>query len=145
RRVRGLYAKAKGKWKGVFKDDIEITDQNLAFVIAALQEYEFTADKSGDVMGVAFEAMINPETKGDKGQYFTPRHVVAMCVRMLNPRIDEKVCDPAGGSAGFLIYAMKHVNAYIQRRWGDDPDQAAEQRKDYAQDLLVAMDNDPRL
>src|SRR5439155_22981664 len=108
RRVRGLYAKAKGKWKGVFKDDIEITDQNLAFVIAALQEYEFTADKSGDALGVAFEAMINPETKGDKGQYFTRRHVVAMCAGMLNPRIDEKGGDPAGGGAGSLTYAMTH-------------------------------------
>jgi type I restriction enzyme M protein len=69
RRVRRLYDRARNKWKGVFKDDIELTDQNLAFVIAALQEYEFIGEKSGDVLGVAFEAMINPQTKGDKGQY----------------------------------------------------------------------------
>ncbi len=145
RRVKGLYDKARRKWKGVFKEDIELTDQNLTYVVAALQEYEFVGDRSGDVLGVAFEALINPETKGDKGQYFTPRHVVDMCVEMLNPREDEKVLDPATGSAGFLIRAMKHVNEYIDDRFGVDPDKAAEHRKDYAQEMLVGMDNDPRL
>jgi type I restriction enzyme M protein len=145
RRVRKLYEKAKRKWKGVFTDEIELTDRNLAFVIAALQEYEFIGDKSGDVLGVAFEAMINPKTKGDKGQYFTPRHVIDMCVRMIQPGLDEKVLDPAAGSSGFLIRAMKHVNAYIDGRWGVNPDQAAEHRKDYAQEMLVGIDNDPRL
>jgi type I restriction enzyme M protein len=145
KRVRKLYERAKKKWKGVFTDDIELTDRNIAFVVAALQEYEFIGDRSGDVLGVAFEAMINPKTKGDKGQYFTPRHVIDMCVVMIDPAIDEKVLDPAVGSGGFLIRAMKHVNDYIDRRWGINPDQAAEHRKDYAQEMLVGIDNDPRL
>jgi type I restriction enzyme M protein len=145
KRVHNLYERAKKKWKGVFADDIELTDQNIAFVVAALQEYEFIGDRSGDVLGVAFEAMINPKTKGDKGQYFTPRHVIDMCVAMIDPAIDEKILDPAVGSGGFLIRAMKHVNDYIDRRWGINPDQAAEHRKDYAQEMLVGIDNDPRL
>jgi type I restriction enzyme M protein len=144
-RITSLYNKARKKWKGIFKDDIELTHQNLAYVVAALQEYEFVSDKAGDVLGVAFEALINPQTKGDKGQYFTPRHVIDMCVEMLNPGEDEKILDPAAGSAGFLIRAMKHVNSWIDERFGVDPDKAAEHRKDYAQEMLVGMDNDPRL
>lgn len=144
-RITRLYEKARRKWKGVFKDDIELTPQNLTYVVAALQEYEFVSDSSGDVLGVAFEALINPETKGDKGQYFTPRHVIDMCVSMLDPTEEEKILDPASGSSGFLIRAMKHVNAKIDERFGIDPDKAAEHRKDYAQEMLVAMDNDPRL
>ena len=116
KRLRGLYDRARKKWKGVFKDDIELSDDNLAFVLAALQEYEFIGEKSGDVLGLAFEAMINPQTKGDKGQYFTPRHVVEMCVQMVRPGLDEKVLDPAVGSAGFLIHAMKYVNQMIDAR-----------------------------
>lgn len=143
-RVKALYGKARRKWKGVFRDDIELTDTNLAFVVAALQEYEFIGDKSGDVLGVAFEALINRETKGDKGQYFTPRHVTNMCTRMLNPAVDEKIWDPACGSAGFLISAMKHVNGGIDSRFRN-VDQAAEHRKDYAQENLIGSDNDPRL
>ncbi len=144
KRVRGLYEKARKKWKGVFKDEIELNDNNLAFVVASLQEYEFIGDKSGDVLGVAFEALINRETKGDKGQYFTPRHITNMCVRMLNPAVDEKIWDPACGSAGFLISAMKHVNKGIDDKYSN-PDQAAEHRKDYAQEYLIGSDNDPRL
>jgi type I restriction enzyme M protein len=145
KRINGLYDKACKKWKGVFKEGFELTDQNLTYVVAALQEYEFVGEKSGDVLGVAFEALINPETKGDKGQYFTPRHVIDMCVEMLNPREDEKILDPAAGSSGFLIRAMKRVNDWIDDRFGVDPDKAAEHRKDYAQEMLVGMDNDQRL
>ncbi|MFH1241584.1 MAG: N-6 DNA methylase, partial [Pseudomonadota bacterium] len=39
--------------------------------------------------------------------FFTPRHVVEMCVRMLNPKRNEYVMDPACGSAGFLLHAME--------------------------------------
>jgi type I restriction enzyme M protein len=144
-RIIGLYDKARKKWKGIFTDDIELTPTNITYVVAALQEYEFIGENSGDVLGVAFEALIDPKTKGDKGQYFTPRHIIDMCVEMLNPRVDEKILDPAAGSAGFLIRAMKYVNAWIDERYGVDPDKALEHRKDYAQEMLVGIDNDPRL
>lgn len=144
-RICALYDKARKKWKGIFTDEIELTSANLTYVVAALQEYAFVSDNSGDVLGVAFEALIDPKTKGDKGQYFTPRHVIDMCVEMLNPQVDEKVLDPAAGSAGFLIRAMKHVNAWIDDRYGVDPDKAMEHKKDYAQEMLVGIDNDPRL
>ena len=39
--------------------------------------------------------------------YYAPRHVVEMCVRMLNPTQKEYVMDPACGSAGFLLHAME--------------------------------------
>jgi type I restriction enzyme M protein len=145
KRISSLYDKACKKWKGIFREGFELTDQNLTYVVAALQEYEFVGEQSGDILGVAFEALINPETKGDKGQYFTPRHVIDMCVEMLNPREDERILDPAVGSSGFLIRAMKHVNEWIDARFGVDPDRAAEHRKDYAQEMLVGLDNDQRL
>ena len=48
----------------------------------------------------------SPEEPKKKGQFFTPRHVVEMCVRMLNPTRKEYVIDPACGSGGFLLHAM---------------------------------------
>ena len=78
------------------------------------------------------------------GQFFTPRQVVDMMVTMLNPRLNETLCDPACGSGGFLIYGMKHVFAFIDEKW-DDADDRAEQRKDYAQESLIGIDNDARL
>lgn len=100
--------------------------------------------KSGDVLGIAFELLVNQEMKGEMGQFFTPRQVVDMMVKMVAPTIEETVCDPACGSGGFLIFTMRYVFNYIEKTW-DDADDRAEQRKDYAQDKLVGMDNDPRL
>src|SRR3989344_1747589 len=47
--------------------------------------------------------------KGKKGQYFTPRHVINMAVKMMNPKPNEYVIDPAAGSGGFLISTMYWV------------------------------------
>ena len=62
-----------------------------------------------DVMDEAFEYLVNKSAKGEKGQYFTPRWVIDMCVKMLNPQEQETVIDPACGSAGFTVHAMFHV------------------------------------
>jgi type I restriction enzyme M protein len=59
------------------------------------------------IMDDAFEYLLPTEAKKKKGQFFTPRHVVEMCVRMLNHKRSEYVTDPACGSAGFLLHAME--------------------------------------
>ncbi|SDQ19031.1 type I restriction enzyme M protein [Curtobacterium sp. UNCCL20] len=143
-RVGSLFDKAKAKWKDVYGagETLSLTDRNLAYCIQTLQQYHLM--KSGDVLGVAFELMVNQEMKGEMGQYFTPRQVVQMMTDMINPSISETVLDPACGSGGFLIYPMRKVFEHINATW-DDADDRAEQRKDYAQENLIGMDNDQRL
>jgi type I restriction enzyme M protein len=143
-KVRKLFGEAMKKWKDVYSenDSISLNEDNIAYCVKALQPFHLI--RSGDVLGVAFELLVNQEMKGDMGQYFTPRQVVDMMVRMLAPKLEETVCDPACGSGGFLIYAMREVFRFIDSRW-DDPDDRAEQRKDYAQEKLIGMDNDSRL
>lgn len=142
--VKKLFEAAKKKWKDVYdpSEKIQLNDENVAYCIKALQKYHLI--RSGDVLGVAFELLVNQEMKGEMGQFFTPRQVVQMMVKMMNPKIDESVCDPAVGSGGFLIYSMRSVFDFIDNRWSDADDRA-EQRKDYAQEFLIGMDNDPRL
>jgi type I restriction enzyme M protein len=143
-KVRKLFSDAMRKWKDVYSenDAITLNDDNIAYCVKALQPFHLI--RSGDVLGVAFELLVNQEMKGDMGQYFTPRQVVDMMVRMMSTKLDESVCDPACGSGGFLIYAMREVFRFIDKRW-DDADDRAEQRKDYAQEQLIGMDNDSRL
>ena len=43
------------------------------------------------------------------GQYFTPRYVIDMCVKMLNPKHNEKMIDTASGSCGFPMHTIFHV------------------------------------
>jgi type I restriction enzyme M protein len=57
----------------------------------------------------AFEYLVNKSSKGEKGQYFTPRWVIDMCVKMLNPQEQETLVDTACGSAGFTVHSIFHV------------------------------------
>lgn len=78
-----------------------------------------------DLVGLdaIFEFMVNKAAKGQKGQYFTPRHVVAEVVQMLQPTARELVADPACGSGGFLRHAL--LAAPRCRVWGFDQDARA--------------------
>lgn len=144
-RIRELFRKARDKWTGVFGKDaeIELNDYNIVYVGSALQK-AYLLESEADVLGAAFEMMINPDYKSDLGQYFTPRQVIKMCVEMLNPKESDRICDPACGSGGFLIYCMNHVYKSINEFW-DKVDEAADHRKDFAQQKVYGIDYDPRL
>lgn len=63
-----------------------------------------------DVKGVAFEHFLRRTTSGnDLGEYFTPRQVVRLAVKILNPQFGETVYDPFCGTGGFLIEAFRHL------------------------------------
>lgn len=143
--IRNLFIKARDKWEGVFAQGskIELNDYNLVYVASAIQK-AYLLKSDADVIGGAFEMMVNPEYKSDLGQFFTPRQAIRMCVEMLNPKENEKICDPACGSGGFLIYSMDHVYNKINSFW-DDMNEAADHRKDYAQEKVYGIDYDPNL
>ena len=67
------------------------------------------------VLGEAFQALIGPQLRGEKGQFFTPHSLVAAMVRIADPQPWESVLDPACGTGGFLMeahaYQACHVNA----------------------------------
>lgn len=64
-----------------------------------------------DVKGVAFEHFLGHATGGnDLGEYFTPRHVVRLAVKVLNPQFGQTVYDPFCGTGGFLIEAFRHLS-----------------------------------
>lgn len=62
----------------------------------------------------AFEQLTSRSYKSDKGQYFTPRHVVDMCVEAVDPKPGESICDPACGSGAFL----KSAHTYGNEKYG---------------------------
>jgi type I restriction enzyme M protein len=63
--------------------------------------------------------------KGDFGQYFTPREVVAFVCSTLNPKAHEKVIDPACGSGGFLLAALDKVRRDATEFYPADTDERA--------------------
>ncbi|MBQ7733188.1 MAG: type I restriction enzyme HsdR N-terminal domain-containing protein, partial [Synergistaceae bacterium] len=84
--IQALFDKAKAKWPGVFPDNekIALTPSHLAVCVSSLQDVKLF-NSNLDVIDDAFEYLMNKSSKGEKGQFFTPRYVIDMCVRMLNP------------------------------------------------------------
>ncbi len=79
-------------------------------------------DHIGD-LGDLYEYMLSKlSTAGTNGQFRTPQHIRSMMVEMVDPKPDELVCDPACGTAGFLISAAEHIrtkyeNSMTTEQW----------------------------
>lgn len=117
-RIRELFEKVKNEYRDVFEEDekLLLDAKSIAYVASQLQNYSLLkTDK--DAVGDAFEVFIGPALRGEKGQFFTPRNVVRLCVEMLDPKPDEKVINPACGSGGFLIVALEHVWEKIEEKY----------------------------
>jgi len=108
--LQTLFDDARKKWPGVFPDDdrIKLSADHLQVCVGSLEEWKLF-NSNLDVIDDAFEYLVSKSAKGEKGQYFTPRWVVDMCVKMLNPQEHETVIDTACGSAGFTVHSMFHV------------------------------------
>ena len=106
--VNGLFNKACKEWQGVFEENevIKLRKDHLQVCIGPVEPVRLMGSNLR-IMDDAFEYLLPTEAKKKKGQFFTPRHVIEMCVRMLNPQDDEYVMDPSCGSAGFLLHAME--------------------------------------
>src|SRR5262249_31243623 len=71
------------------------------------------SDTSEDVKGIAFERFLGRTFRGEIGQFFTPRSIVEFMVRMVEPKENDVICDPASGSGGFLIRFFDIVRQQI--------------------------------
>lgn len=133
--INTLFHNACNEWQGVFKDgeDIELLKDHLQVCIAPIEPIRLLGANLR-IMDDAFEYLMPTEAKKKKGQFFTPRHVIEMCVRMLNPKTDEYIIDPSCGSAGFLLHAM-------QWAWpADSLDDKDKRKSKYASKYLWGID-----
>ena len=70
---------------------------------------EFNYDHS-EKLGDAFEYLLSVlGSQGDAGQFRTPRHIIDFIVKIVDPKKDDVILDPACGTAGFLISSYKHI------------------------------------
>ena len=105
--IQNLFNQAREQWNGVFPEgsSFELTDSHLAVCVSSLQDVKLF-NSNLLVVDEAFEYLVNKSAKGEKGQYFTPRHVIDMCVQMLNPQRGEYMIDTASGSCGFPVHTI---------------------------------------
>lgn len=86
-----------------------------------------------DVKGDIYEGLLSKsaaESPKGAGQYFTPRELIKAIVDVMQPGPDDTVCDPACGTAGFLLQAIDYVNRHFGRDL--DPDQKKHLRTNFA-------------
>jgi type I restriction enzyme M protein len=108
--INGVLRRAAQEWPALLLTSPVslLTDEHLSVCVDAFWRHKLS-DTAFEAVDAFFERLITSVAKGAKGQYFTPRHVVDFCVQMLSPQPGEIVCDPACGSAGFLIHALQYV------------------------------------
>ena len=106
-KIQHLFDDAKNQWKGVFPEysTFELSDSHLSVCVSSLQDVKLF-NSNLQVVDEAFEYLVSKSAKGEKGQYFTPRHVIDMCVKMLNPKRGEYMIDTASGSCGFPVHTI---------------------------------------
>jgi type I restriction enzyme M protein len=67
-------------------------------------------EQNRDTQGDIYEYLLSQlQTSGMNGQFRTPRHIIKMMIEMTNPKFGDKICDPACGTAGFLIASYEHI------------------------------------
>jgi type I restriction enzyme M protein len=67
-------------------------------------------EQNRDTKGDIYEYLLSQlQTAGKNGQFRSPRHIIRMMVEILNPKYGDKICDPACGTAGFMINAYEHI------------------------------------
>jgi type I restriction enzyme M protein len=67
-------------------------------------------EQNRDTKGDIYEYLLSQlQTAGKNGQFRTPRHIIKMMVELLDPKYGDKICDPACGTAGFLVNAYDHI------------------------------------
>ena len=138
-----LFKCALKEWPDIFNPlaKIDLTPEQLQICVPFLEDVKFfgSGREELEIIDRAFEHLIAEVSKGQKGQYFTPRNVIKMCVKMLNPGHDEYIIDPACGSGGFLLHTMYWV-------WDNRLKTASQTAKQkYANRYLYGIDFDDNM
>ena len=111
-RINELFLQTKNTYKDIFEEDekIRLTENTLAFIVHKMQGISFL-NSSQDAKGLAFQKILSHHEKDGQGQFFTPEVVIDICTKILQPKPNETIIDPACGSGGFLFSYLKYIEA----------------------------------
>ena len=113
------------------------TPQVLQKIITGLDDLYEHDIADLDMQGDLYEYMLGKlATAGQNGQFRTPKHIREMMVELLQPTPDDTICDPACGTAGFLVSAAE----YIRRHYEDT--MTSEQWEHFAGGAFNGFDTD---
>lgn len=113
------------------------TPQVLQKIITGLDDLYEHDISDRDMQGDLYEYMLSKlSTAGQNGQFRTPKHIREMMVELLRPTPDDTICDPACGTAGFLVSASEYIRRYYEDTM------TTEQWAHFAGDAFTGFDTD---
>ena len=116
------------------------TPQVLQKIVTGLDDLYEHDIADLDMQGDLYEYMLSKlSTAGQNGQFRTPKHIREMMVELLQPTPDDLICDPACGTAGFLVSASE----YIRRHYEDS--MTSEQWEHFSGPAFTGFDTDPTM
>ena len=111
------------------------TARVLLRVVDALDSLDLN---NKDIMGDVYEYLLSQIAQsGTNGQFRTPRHIINMMVELMRPTIDDTVCDPAMGSAGFICAAAQYISEHYATEL-----MKTENKKHYTNTMFTGFDTD---
>ncbi len=92
KRISKIFGQVKKRFPKIFaaNDEIRLQPRSLAYIVSELQNYSLL-DTDIDVKGKAYEELVGANLRGDRGEFFTPRNIVKMAVKMISPKAHEKI------------------------------------------------------
>jgi len=79
-------------------------------VVNKLNEIDFNSSDDRHVFGDIYEGILKElQSAGDSGEFYTPRAITGFIAEMVNPKLGERILDPACGTGGFLTEAIEHI------------------------------------
>jgi len=103
----------KAKIASIFKEikNHMRSGYSLAEVIEIINGIDFENPEDTQVLSIAYEEllMFTASKGGGAGEFYTPRPIIRLMVKIIDPEIGEKILDPFCGSAGFLVETYKYL------------------------------------
>ncbi len=111
------------------------TARVLLRVVDALDSLDLN---NKDIMGDVYEYLLSQIAQsGTNGQFRTPRHIINMMVELMQPSINDTICDPAMGSAGFICSAAQYISKHYATEL-----MKTENKKHYTTSMFTGFDTD---
>ena len=112
--------------------------QNPRTLVKIVEGIDALDMNNRDTMGDVYEYILGKmAASGNNGQFRTPRHIIKMMVELMQPSVKDTICDPAMGSAGFIVESAKYVQEHYKKELLN-PDNM----KHYKSGLLHGFDTD---
>ena len=158
-RIAPLFGEVLDRYPYIFEPDdrVKLNLKVLAYIVSELQRYSLLNTRT-DVKGQAYEELVGANLRGDRGEFFTPRNVCDMAVRMLlslhsNQKLASlKVLDCCCGTGGFLVSVInilrEKITGFEQGRGGSEEEirtRVGDRVKELAERNLFGMDINPIL